>query len=133
MRARVPALLLLLACVLLPASVVIAYDNPTVDVQAVDADGTGPAGSKGCSIAPWDAALNGNDDPPGGEHTAAYSREMAQKCFEANTARFRTAVGTGLLGAVAALVGAGLALRRGPGRGHDADRATSSPTTAAAG
>lgn len=53
-----------------------------------------------CPIAPYDVGLNGSDNPPGGEHTAAYSEEVAADCYAANATRFRAATAA----TVAALV-----------------------------
>jgi hypothetical protein len=81
--------------------------NQTVDVSASDTDQTTPAGQVGCVIAPYDAGLFGNDDPPGGEHSRAFADEVAADCYAVNMTRFKAGVasfGLGLVLLVAATV-----------------------------
>ncbi len=85
------------ACLLLIVGLFLLFDNPTVNVSAADLGDDGPAGEVGCSIAPWDAALNDNRDGPGGEHSHPYSDEVAADCYAASTARFKAAVGSDVL------------------------------------
>ncbi|HXH80720.1 hypothetical protein [Nocardioides sp.] len=86
------------------------FDNVGVDVSASDFGDSGPAGRVGCSIAPWDAGLNDNRDAPGGEHTGAYSNEVAAECYSASSTRFNAAVGSGVLGLLMLSVGAVVAV-----------------------
>lgn len=97
------------ACALLLVGVFLWFDNPTVDVGASDLGSRGPAGDVGCSIAPWDAGLNGNRDGPGGEHSDSYSDEVAAECYAASTTRFHAALGIGVLAVFVLGVGAALA------------------------
>lgn len=98
-RAAAGALACLLGtCVLLVAGLFLAFNNTTVTVSAADTGvGGGGAREVGCSIAPWDAGVNDNRDRPGGEHSAAYSDEVAAKCYRANSTRYDAAVGSGVL------------------------------------
>lgn len=101
---RLWAVCALVGVLLLVAAPWLLYDNVSVDISASDYDdisATGemtPAGETGCSIAPYDAGFNGNDDPPGGERRKAFSDEMAVECYSANLARFRAAIACGVLG-----------------------------------
>jgi hypothetical protein len=108
MRSRLPALAVLAACLLLVAAVFLWFDNPTVDVAASDGDSPGPAGEVGCSIAPWDAGLNHNSGPPGGERPADYADEVGAECYSGNLLRYRAALAAGALAALC-LVGGGAA------------------------
>lgn len=92
--------LCLAASLALLTGLVLWFDNPTVNVGASDITDRGPAGKVACSIAPWDAGLNGNDDGPGGDHTSAFRDEVAAACHAANTKRFRASVGSGALAVV---------------------------------
>lgn len=103
---RTSRVCLLGACLLLLVGLVLWFNNPTVDVSASDVGGAGPGGEVGCSIAPWDAGLNGNRDGPGGEHSEAYFNEVAAECYAANTASFNAAVGSGVLALLMLCVGA---------------------------
>lgn len=94
---RISMACFLAACLLLLVGVFLWFDNTTVSVNASDVGDSGPAGEVGCSIAPWDAGLNGNRNGPGGEHSAAYFDEVASECYSANTTRFNAAVGSGVL------------------------------------
>lgn len=101
MRRRVASIVCLVAAgLLLCASLALWVDNPTVSVAASDLGDRGPAGEVVCSIAPWDAGLNDNDQGPGGEHSGAFFDEVAADCYSSNTFRFRAGIGLG----VAALV-----------------------------
>lgn len=84
------------------------FDNPTVSVNASDIDDSGSSGDVECSIAPWDAGLNGNDNGPGGEHLPAFHDEVATECYAANIERFRASAVSGALGLLL-LVGAAAA------------------------
>lgn len=107
--------LLTVALVLLAVALWLMLDNPTVDVAAADLDDAGQAaGRVGCSIAPWDAGLNGNDDPPGGEHAPAFSEEVATDCHAANLDRFRAAIAAAVLGLGSAVAAGLLGARREP-------------------
>jgi hypothetical protein len=87
------------------------FDNPAVDIRAADVGGDEPAGEVGCSIAPWDAGLNANREAPGGEHSSAYSREVAAECYAANMTRFDTAVVSSVLALTTLLVAVALGVR----------------------
>lgn len=99
------------ACLLLLVGVFLWFDNTTVSVSASDIGDSGPAGEVGCSIAPWDAGLNGNREGPGGEHSAAYFNEVAAECYSANTMRFNAAVGSGVLALLMLSVGVVVVVR----------------------
>jgi hypothetical protein len=88
------------AVVLLTLSIWLFIDNQTVNVNASDYDDGHPAGLVVCTIAPYDAGFLGNDDPPGGEHSSAYSDEVAADCYSVNKQRFHSGVGTGVIGVV---------------------------------
>lgn len=103
---------LLAASIVLVASMFAWFDNPDVNVGARDLDTSGPAGQVGCSIAAWDAGLNHNRNSPGGEHSAAYSEEVATECFAADMTRFRAAIGGGVLAIALVIAGAVVAVRR---------------------
>ncbi|WP_182380022.1 hypothetical protein [Nocardioides sp. WS12] len=123
MRSRRPAkACLLLACLLLLLAVTLWFDNPAVDVSASDFTGES-GGEVGCSIAPWDAGLNGNDEGPGGEHPHDYFVEVGAACYAANMTRFRVAVGAGALALAALAAGVFLALRPRSAAGPRADPA----------
>lgn len=125
MRRRVTLTVLFLGAFLsLATGLVLWHDNPTVDVAASD-EGIEPAGEVPCPIAPWDAALNDNDDGPGGEHTEAFYEEVADECYAENIRRFDVAVvagvlsfGLSLVGGVVLLTGAVAGLRRSRGAGE---------------
>jgi hypothetical protein len=90
--------------------------NQTVDVSASDTDQATPAGQVGCVIAPYDAGLFGNDDPPGGEHPRDFADEVAAECYAVSMTRFKAGVASIGLGLVL-LVGAtvvGTRPRTGP-------------------
>ncbi len=105
MRHRVTLTVLFLGAFLsLATGLVLWHDNPAVDVAASD-EGIEPAGEVPCPIAPWDAALNDNDDGPGGEHTEAFYEEVADECYAENIRRFDVAVVAGVLSLVLSLAG----------------------------
>jgi hypothetical protein len=85
------------ACLLLIGALLLWFDNSTVSVSAPDLGDRRSAGEVGCSIAPWDAGLNGNRDGPGGEHSHPFSDEVAADCYAANMTRFHAALATGVL------------------------------------
>ena len=92
----------LLACAVAAflAASVLLFANLGVQANASDFGDSAPGGEVGCSIAPWDAGLNGNDQGPGGEHTRAYFEEVGAECYAANMTRFKSAVALGALGTV---------------------------------
>ena len=94
---RVSLLSRLGAWLLSLAGLFLLFGNLTVNVSASDLDGDGPAGEVGCSIAPYDAGFNGNDEGPGGERSKDYFDEVAADCYAANSARFNAAIGAGAL------------------------------------
>ncbi len=108
MKPRLWAVLVFLGFGLLMAACVLMLNNITVDILASDYDTRGPAGAVQCTIAPWDAGANHNDNEPGGEHHAAYYTEVGSKCYAANIFSFWAAIGS--LGLAAAMMIAGVAL-----------------------
>lgn len=106
---RLALLLLVGALVAFVAAAVLLLDNVRVDVKASDGtDGQAPGGEVGCTIAPWDAGVNDNDQGPGGEWPREYYEEVGEKCYAASMARYDAGRGTAALGAV--LLGAGVAV-----------------------
>ena len=108
---RVSTTCLLGAALMLLVGLFLWFGNPTVHVSASDLGDRGPAGTVGCSIAPWDAGLNDNRDGPGGEHSGAYVDEVAAECYSANTTRFHAAVGSGVLALLLLGLGVAVAVR----------------------
>lgn len=104
MRTRLVASCFTAAGLLLLLGLWLFLHNQTVNVSAPDGDRSTPAGEVGCDIAPYDAGLFGNDDPPGGEHPRDFAEEVATECYAANMARFKAGVGSGVL-ALVLLVG----------------------------
>jgi hypothetical protein len=104
-RRRFSVVCLVGAGVLLLVGLLLGFNNPTVNVSASDVGDRGPAGEVGCSIAPWDAGLNDNRDGPGGEHSRAYSNEVATECHSASTTRFNAALGSGALAVLMLSIG----------------------------
>ena len=111
------------AVLLLLVGLFLAFDNTSVDVSASDVNGGGPVGEVGCTIAPWDAALNDNDEGPGGEHSRAFFDEVGAECYAASTARFRAAVGSGVL-ALVLLAASGVVAGRSTRSSRSGDDAT---------
>ncbi len=112
MQSRPSVVLCIVAAgVLLPVAMFLWFDNPAVDVRASDVGGDEPAGKVGCSIAPWDAGLNDNRAGPGGEHSSAYSHEVAAECYSANMTRFYTATVSGVLALTTLFGGAAVSVR----------------------
>lgn len=111
MKPRLWAVLVVLGFGLLMAGCVLMLNNITVDILASDYDTRGPAGAVQCSIAPWDAGANHSDNEPGGEHDAAYAREVGSECYAANIIRFRAAVGSLVLAAGVVIAGVALGIR----------------------
>ncbi|CAN5581572.1 hypothetical protein BH11ACT8_BH11ACT8_23270 [soil metagenome] len=103
---------LLAAAIFLLGGIVLAFDNPSVSVEATDLDGT--TGRVGCPYAPWDTGLNDTVNSLGGEHSADFSREVEPRCYDAGKVRFRQATlsgGLGLLLLVVAVVAGVIAVR----------------------
>ena len=94
------------ACLLLLVGLWLLLDNPAVDIGAADIGQDRPAGEVTCSIAPYDAGFNHNDEPPGGEHSRAFTDEAGPECYAANMLRFRTALGCGVLSLLLLVAGA---------------------------
>lgn len=102
LRRVVPAVLLLAAVVLAIAAVLLAFDNPEV------ADTS--RGDHSC-LAPWDTALNGADNFPGGEPPAD-GQVIASRCRAAGNERFDLAYVAGVAALGALVAGATLGLGR---------------------
>lgn len=89
---RVSAWCGVIAALLFIAGVFLWFNNLSVDVAATDFGLSGPAGSVGCPIAPWDAGMNGNSNGPGGEHLRPFYDEVATECYSKNIARYNAAI-----------------------------------------
>jgi hypothetical protein len=100
---------LLLGVSLLSTAAWLLVVNQTVSVVYTDG-GQEAARDVECSIAPYDAGFNGNNDPPGGEQSVAYAEAVASECYSANIDRFHIARVVGVLGLVA--LGVAIAVHR---------------------
>ncbi|MBM9461647.1 hypothetical protein JK386_17235 [Nocardioides sp. zg-536] len=95
-----PRLLALAGAVLLCIFVWLAMDNPSIDHGRHGED------TYDC-LAPYDTALNGADNIPGGEPDPVNDDTVAASCREAGRERFRLAAAAGIAGVVVLLGAAG--------------------------
>lgn len=109
----VAAALFVAAFVLGVAAAVTSMDNPTID-------GTSRGDAYSCA-APYDTALNGETNYPGGEPPAD-ADEIAERCRKAGTDRFVKASFVGAVGLVALGASGGLAAGAGTSAPRPYDR-----------
>lgn len=108
----------MLAFLLLVAGAWLAVDSPSVEIGAAD-ELRGPDGEVGCVIAPYDTVLNDADASPGGsDRSLEFTREVDEKCTNANRSRFYLATGSGVagLGLLAAVAVLDWSMRPSPTR-----------------
>lgn len=88
------------ACLLLAIGLWLMLDNQSVDISASDLGDGRPAGEVMCTIAPYDAGFNGNDEGPGGQHSRGYFDEVGSECYSVSMTRFKAAVASWALALV---------------------------------